>query len=122
MRLDIRKKDAIKEGDRIIGHRVKVKVVKNKVSPPFRSVEFDLIFGVGISRVGEILDLAVEHNVIKKSGSWFSYNDSKLAQGREAVKNLLQDNPELQEEIEGKLKEQLLGEPASTEEEEPEEE
>lgn len=122
VRLDIRKKDAIKEGDRIIGHRVKVKVVKNKVSPPFRSVEFDLIFGVGISRVGEILDLAVEHNVIKKSGSWFSYNDSKLAQGREAVKNLLQDNPELQEEIEGKLKEQLLGEPASTEEEEPEEE
>ena len=122
VRLDIRKKDANKEGDRIIGHRVKVKVVKNKVSPPFRSVEFDLIFGVGISRVGEILDLAVEHNVIKKSGSWFSYNDSKLAQGREAVKNLLQDNPELQEEIEGKLKEQLLGEPASTEEEEPEEE
>lgn len=122
VRLDIRKKDAIKEGDRIIGHRVKVKVVKNKVSPPFRSVEFDLIFGVGISRVGEILDLAVEHNIIKKSGSWFSYNDSKLAQGREAVKNLLQDNPELQEEIEGKLKEQLLGEPASTEEEEPEEE
>ena len=92
-----------------MGNRVKVKVAKNKVAPPFKTVEFDLMFGEGISRLGEILDIAVEHNIIKKSGSWFSYGESKLAQGRDAVKNLLKDNPELTEEIEGKVREVLLG-------------
>ena len=108
VRLDIRRVSQIKDGDKILGNRVRVKVAKNKVAPLFKTVEFDLMFGEGISRLGEILDIAVENNIIKKSGSWFSYGDSKLAQGRDAVKNLLKDNPELMEEIEGKVREILL--------------
>ncbi len=109
VRLDIRKTSSIKEGDTIIGNRVKVKVAKNKVAPPFKVIEFDLMFGEGISRLGEIIDIAVDHDIIKKSGSWFSYEDSKLGQGRDAVKKLLQDNPELTEEIEQKVREVLIG-------------
>ena len=104
VRLDIRRIQAIKDGDQNIGNRVKVKVVKNKVAPPFRSCEFDLMFGEGISKTGEIVDLGVECGIIKKSGSWFSYGDSKLAQGREGVKNLLRDNPELSEELESQIR------------------
>ena len=95
VRLDIRRGQQIKNGDSVIGNRTKVKVVKNKMAPPFRSTEFDVLYGEGISRVGEIIDLGVEYEVIKKSGSWFSYNDTKLGQGRDAVKDLLRDNPEL---------------------------
>lgn len=105
VRLDIRRVTAIKDGENVLGNQVRVKVVKNKVAPPFRKAEFEIIFGQGISKVGEILDLAVEHSIIKKSGSWFSYGDSKLAQGRDAVKQVLLDNPELSEEIEGKVME-----------------
>lgn len=104
VRLDIRRIQTLKDGDKNVGNRVKVKVVKNKVAPPFRSCEFDLMFGEGISKVGEIVDLGVEYNIIKKSGSWFSYGDSRLAQGRDAVKQLLKDNPELCDEIEGKIR------------------
>ena len=107
IRIDIRRTQAIKDGDKNIGNRVKVKVVKNKVAPPFRSCEFDLMFGEGISKLGEIIDLGVEYEVIKKSGSWFSYGDSKLAQGREGVKQLLRDNPELCDELEAKIREAL---------------
>ena len=107
VRLDIRKVTSIKDGDNIIGNQVRVKVVKNKVAPPFRKAEFEITFGEGISKVGEIVDLGVEHGIIKKSGSWFSYEDSKLAQGRDAVKALLTDNPELCEELEAKIKEKL---------------
>ena len=103
VRLDIRKVTSIKDGDNVIGNQVRVKVVKNKVAPPFRKAEFEITFGEGISKVGEIVDLAVEHEIIKKSGSWFSYGDSKLAQGRDAVKTLLKDNPELCEELEEKI-------------------
>ncbi len=103
VRLDIRKVSAIKDGDNVIGNQVKVKVVKNKVAPPFRKAEFEITFGEGISKVGEIVDLAVNHEIIKKSGSWFSYGDTKLGQGREAVKAMLADNPELCEELEGKI-------------------
>ena len=98
VRIDIRRISSIKDGDNVIGNRVKVKVVKNKVSPPFRQAEFDLLYGQGISKIGEIIDLGVDLGVLKKSGSWFSYNDTKLGQGRDAVKQLLQDNPELSEE------------------------
>ena len=107
VRLDIRKSSAIKDGDEIIGNLTKVKVVKNKVAPPFRKAEFEIMFGEGISKVGEIIDLGVEFGIIKKSGSWFSYNDTKLGQGREAVKSLLRDNPELCEELEGIIKQHL---------------
>lgn len=103
VRLDIRRQTQIKEGDVAIGNRVKVKVVKNKVAPPFRQAEFDIIYGEGISRFGEIIDLGVEKNIIKKSGSWFSYGETKLGQGRDALKKLLADNPELCEEIELQL-------------------
>ena len=103
VRIDIRKKDTLKDGDTPIGNLVKVKIVKNKVAPPFRNTMFEITFGEGISRVAEIVDLGVEHNIIKKSGSWFSYGDSKLGQGRDATKALLQDNPELCEEIEAKI-------------------
>ena len=103
VRLDIRKISQIKDGENIIGSRVKVKVVKNKVAPPFRKAEFDILYGEGISRSGEIVDLGVETNVIKKSGSWFSYGESKLAQGRDAVKRLIDDNPELAEELSAKI-------------------
>ncbi len=101
VRLDIRRVNSLKDGDNVIGNHVRVKVVKNKVAPPFRKAEFDVTFGVGINKVGEILDLGVEHGIVQKSGSWFSYNGSKLAQGRDASMTLLHDNPELCEELEG---------------------
>lgn len=104
VRIDIRPGTAIKDGEKVIGRRAKVKIVKNKVAPPFRTCEFDLMFGEGISKIGEIIDLGVEKEVIKKSGSWFSYKDTKLAQGRDAVKQLLMDNPELCEQIENEIK------------------
>jgi recombination protein RecA len=104
VRLDIRRAAQIKDGDEAIGNHVKVKVVKNKVAPPFRSAEFDIIFGEGISKVGEIIDMGVELGIVNKSGSWFSYQGNKLGQGREAVKALLQDNEELANEIEGKIR------------------
>jgi recombination protein RecA len=107
VRLDIRRQTQIKEGEDVVGNHVKVKVVKNKVAPPFRKAEFDIIFGEGISRAFEIIDLATELNVIKKSGSWFSYGDTKLGQGRDAVKKILQDNPELADELEAKIREAL---------------
>lgn len=107
VRLDIRRTSQLKDGDLAAGNRVKVKVVKNKVAPPFRTAEFDILFGEGISKTGEIVDLGVEYNIIKKSGSWFSYNDSKLAQGRDAVKQVLNDNPELMEELEEKIRESV---------------
>jgi recombination protein RecA len=107
VRLDIRRSTQIKDGDEAIGNRVKVKVVKNKVAPPFRSTEFDIIFGQGISKTGEIIDMGVELGVIQKSGSWFSYNSDKLGQGRDAVKQLLLDNPELSGELEGKIREKV---------------
>ena len=103
VRLDIRRTNNIKDGDNIIGSQVRVKVVKNKVAPPFRKAEFEITFGEGISKIGEIIDLGVEYEIIKKSGSWFSYKDSKLAQGRDATKQLLQDNPELCEELEAAI-------------------
>jgi recombination protein RecA len=107
VRLDIRRMSQIKDGDEAIGNRVKVKVVKNKVAPPFRSAEFDIIFGEGISKVGEIIDMGVELGIVQKSGSWFSYNSDKLGQGRDSVKTLLKDNPELQAEIEKKIREKI---------------
>lgn len=108
VRLDIRRMGQIKEGpDSIIGNRVKVKVVKNKVAPPFKVIEFDIMYGEGISKAGEVLDLGVELGVVEKSGSWFSYNGNKLGQGRDTVKNLLKDNPELMEEVELKIKEKI---------------
>ena len=111
VRIDIRRVQAIKDGDQNIGNRVKVKIVKNKVAPPFRVCEFDLMFGEGISKLGEIIDLGVEYNVLKKSGSWFSYGESKLAQGREALKQLLKDNEELCDEIEAKVRETMKNAP-----------
>ena len=105
VRLDIRRIGAIKNGDDVIGNRTRVKVVKNKVAPPFKKVEFDIMFGKGISRSGEVLDMAVDSDVVKKSGSWFSYEDTKLGQGRDAVKNMLEDNPELMSELEQKIAE-----------------
>lgn len=107
VRLDIRRLSQIKDGEEAIGNRVKVKVVKNKVAPPFRSAEFDIIFGEGISKTGEIIDMGVELGIIQKSGSWFSYNSDKLGQGRDAVKQLLTDNPELASEIEIKIREKI---------------
>jgi recombination protein RecA len=107
VRLDIRRTSQIKDGDEAVGNRVKVKVVKNKVAPPFRSAEFDIIFGEGISKTGEIIDMGVELGIIQKSGSWFSYNTDKLGQGRDAVKQLMLDNPELANEIENKIREKI---------------
>ena len=107
VRLDIRRMSQIKDGEEAVGNRVKVKVVKNKVAPPFRTAEFDIIFGEGISKKGEILDMGVEMGIVQKSGSWFSYNGDKLGQGREAVKGLLQDNPQLADEIEAKIREKI---------------
>lgn len=107
VRLDIRRMAQIKDGDEAVGNRVKVKVVKNKVAPPFRSAEFDIVFGEGISKTGEILDMGVELGIVQKSGSWFSYNTDKLGQGRDTVKQLLQDNPELANEIETKIREKI---------------
>lgn len=104
VRLDIRRIGQIKDGDDVNGNRVRVKVVKNKVAPPFRKAEFDMMYGLGISKVGEIVDLGVDFNVIKKSGSWYSYGETKLGQGRDAVKNLINDNPELSDELELKIR------------------
>nr|WP_295871738.1 recombinase RecA [uncultured Chitinophaga sp.] len=107
VRLDIRRMSQIKDGDEAVGNRVKVKVVKNKVAPPFRQAEFDIIYGQGISKMGEIIDMGVEYGIIQKSGSWFSYDSNKLGQGRDAVKQLLGDNPELSAEIEAKIKQKI---------------
>jgi len=107
VRIDIRRAAQIKDGDNVIGNRTKVKIVKNKVAPPFRTAEFDIMYGEGVSKTGEILDLAVEFEIIKKSGSWFSYGDTKLGQGRDAVKALIKDNPELAEELEIKIKDMI---------------
>lgn len=104
VRLDIRRSTQIKDGENVLGNRTKVKVVKNKVAPPFKTAEFDIMYGEGISKTGEILDLAVEFEIIKKAGSWFSYGDTKLGQGRDAVKSLIKDNPELADELEEKIK------------------
>ena len=107
VRLDIRKITALKDGEEVKGNQTRVKVVKNKLAPPFRKAEFDIMFGEGISRVGELVDLGADLNIIKKSGSWYSYNDTKLGQGRESAKDCLRDNPELAEEIEGKIMAEL---------------
>ena len=107
VRLDIRRVTAIKDGDQVIGNMTRVKVVKNKVAPPFRKAEFEITFGEGISKLGEILDLGVEYGIIQKNGSWYSYNGSRLSQGRDTCKALLKDNPELCEELEGKIMEKL---------------
>ena len=107
VRLDIRKVSAIKDGDEVIGNQVRVKVIKNKVAPPFKKAEFDLMFNEGISRVGELVDMGVEYGILTKSGSWYSYDGNKLAQGRDAAKNVLRDNPDLADEIESKVMEAL---------------
>lgn len=107
VRLDIRRQTQIKDGDEVIGNHIKVKVVKNKVAPPFRQAEFDIIYGEGISKVGEIIDMGVELGIVQKSGSWFSYNGDKLGQGREAVKQLMADNPGMANEIEAKIREKI---------------
>lgn len=109
VRLDIRRTSQIKDSDEVSGNRVKVKIVKNKVAPPFRIAEFDIMFGEGISKAGEIIDLGVEYGIVKKSGSWFSYGDTKLGQGRDSVKNLLLDNPDLMDELEGKIRAEVTG-------------
>ena len=107
VRLDIRRSTQLKDGDQVIGNRTRVKVVKNKVAPPFRKAEFDIMYGEGVSKTGEVIDLGVEYGVVNKSGSWFSYGDTKLGQGRDAVKRLLLDNLELADEIESKIVEQI---------------
>lgn len=107
IRLDIRRSTQIKNGDQVVGNRTRVKVVKNKVAPPFRQAEFDIYYGEGISKIGEIIDLGVEFDIINKSGSWYSYGDTKLGQGKDAVKDILSDNPELMEELESKIVEKL---------------
>jgi recombination protein RecA len=112
IRLDIRRSTQLKDGENVIGNHTKVKVVKNKVAPPFRTAEFDIIYGQGISRVGELIDMGVDLAIVKKAGSWFSYGETKLGQGRDAVKQLLDDNPELMEEIEGKVKDAIAAKSA----------
>ncbi|PHR31111.1 MAG: recombinase RecA [Fluviicola sp.] len=107
VRIDIRRSSQLKDGDEVIGNRTKVKVVKNKVAPPFRRAEFDIMYGKGISKVGEIIDIGVDLNIIKKSGSWFSYGETRLGQGRDSVKGIIKDNPELMEELEQKIKDAL---------------
>ena len=116
IRLDIRRAAQIKDGEDVIGNRVKVKVVKNKVAPPFKKAEFDIMYGGGISKVGEIIDLGVDLNILKKAGSWFSYGETRLGQGRDAVKALIADNPELMDELEAKIKAELSGSPAVAQE------
>jgi recombination protein RecA len=113
VRLDIRRVSQIKDGDVVSGNRTRVKVIKNKLAPPFRMAEFDIVFGEGISKVGEIIDIGVDKNIIKKSGSWFSYEETKLGQGRDSVKNLFMENPDLAEEIENKIKAALAEEAAN---------
>ena len=108
VRLDIRRVTSIKDGDQVIGNQVRVKIVKNKVAPPFRKAEFEITFGEGISKIGEIVDLGVQYGIIQKSGSWFSYNGTKLAQGRDATKTMIKDNPELAEELEGLIKNAIV--------------
>jgi len=112
VRLDIRRIGQIKDGEHVVGNRTKVKIVKNKVAPPFRLAEFDIMYGEGISRLGEIVDLGVDNNILKKAGSWFSYGDTKIGQGRDAVKQTLADNPELCDEIEAKIREALTAKAA----------
>ena len=108
VRLDIRRSTQIKSTEaEVLGNKTRVKVVKNKVAPPFRTTEFDIMYGEGISKIGEIIDLGVNYEIIKKSGSWFSYGDTKIGQGRDAVKNLLEDNPELMDELEQKIMDTL---------------
>ena len=107
VRLDIRRMAQIKDGDEVVGNHIKVKVVKNKVAPPFKVAEFDIMYGEGVSKTGEILDLAVEFEIVKKAGSWFSYGETKLGQGRDAVKSLIKDNPELADELELKIKDKI---------------
>ena len=109
VRIDIRRIGQLKEGEDILGNRTRVKVVKNKLAPPFRKAEFDILYGQGISKTGELIDMGVDLNILKKSGSWFSYGETRLGQGRDAVRNLLRDNPELSEEIEGKIKAAIQG-------------
>jgi len=116
VRLDIRRIQQIKDGMDVIGNRTKVKVVKNKVAPPFRVVEFDIMYGQGISKVGEIIDMGVDHDIVQKSGSWYSYEGTKLGQGRDAVKQLLIDNPELMDEIENKIMDKIMGRAPEAEE------
>jgi len=108
VRIDIRKSTQIKDGEKVLGNRTRVKIVKNKIAPPFRRAEFDIMYGQGISKTGEIIDLGVDNGIIEKSGSWYSYNSTKLGQGKEAVKNLLKDNPELMDELELKVKEAII--------------
>jgi recombination protein RecA len=115
VRLDIRRSTQIKEGEAVMGNRTRVKVVKNKVAPPFRLAEFDILYGEGVSRLGEIIDLGVENNIIRKSGSWFSYEDTKLGQGRDAVKQIFIDNPDLMDRIEKQIREVLSGKTPATE-------
>jgi recombination protein RecA len=107
VRVDIRRSSAIKNADKVLGNRTRVKIVKNKVAPPFQQAEFDIMYGQGISKTGEVIDLGVEFEIIKKSGSWYSYGDTKLGQGRDGVKEILIDNPELLEELENKITEIL---------------
>ncbi|MCF8302162.1 MAG: recombinase RecA [Bacteroidales bacterium] len=121
VRMDIRRTGQIKSGDEVVGTRTRVKVIKNKVAPPFRQAEFDIIYGEGISKIGEIIDLGVDMNIIRKSGSWYSYGETKLGQGRDAVKNLLMDNPELAEELEKKIVANLKGETPNESQEQPKE-
>jgi recombination protein RecA len=109
VRIDIRRSTQIKDGEEVVGNRIRVKVVKNKVAPPFRSAEFDIYYGEGISKAGELIDLGVQHGIVNKSGSWFSYGDTKLGQGRDAVRQLLKDNQELADELEVKIAAVLRG-------------
>ena len=109
VRLDIRRIGQIKVGEDVVGNKTRVKIVKNKVAPPFRKAEFDIMYGEGVSKVGEIIDMAVDYEIVKKAGSWFSYGETKLGQGRDAVKNLINDNPELAEELENKIKDAIAG-------------
>jgi recombination protein RecA len=107
VRLDIRRTSQLKEGEEVIGNRTRVKIVKNKLAPPFKKADFDILYGEGISQLGEIVDLGTDFNIIKKSGSWFSYGETKIGQGRDAVKQILKDNPELYDELKAKVSEAL---------------